>query len=68
MIGNHGYQIVLDNYVKGLRDFDVTAAYEGMREEVSELCTLDVDLSHLSIHHTCMAIDWSSSIDWLTLT
>lgn len=39
MIGNHGYQIILDNYVKSLRDFDVTAAYEGMREEVSELCT-----------------------------
>ena len=34
MIGNHGYEVILDAYVKGLRNFDVASAYAAMREEV----------------------------------
>ncbi len=32
MIGNHATPVFLDAYVKGLRDFDVAKAYEGMKK------------------------------------
>ncbi|KAL5496212.1 hypothetical protein EMCRGX_G012453 [Ephydatia muelleri] len=35
MIGNHGYEVILDAYVKGLRNFDVASAYAAMREEAT---------------------------------
>ena len=34
MIGNHGYEVILDAYVKGLRNFDVASAYAAMKDEV----------------------------------
>ena len=34
MIGNHGYEVILDAYVKDLQNFDVSSAYAAMREEV----------------------------------
>lgn len=36
MIGNHGYEVILDNYVKGiLPKKSATIAYRAMKEEVS---------------------------------
>jgi predicted alpha-1,2-mannosidase len=35
MIGNHGYQVILDAYVKGVRDFDVNEALQAMFEEAT---------------------------------
>ena len=35
MIGNHGYEVILDSYVKGIVSNDLAAvAYEAMKEEV----------------------------------
>ena len=35
MIGNHGYEVILDGYVKGIVSNDLaTVAYEAMKEEV----------------------------------
>ena len=35
MIGNHGYEVILDGYVKGIVSNDLAAvAYEAMKEEV----------------------------------
>lgn len=36
MIGNHAAPVILDAYVKGLRDFDVEKAYEGMKKNAME--------------------------------
>ncbi len=36
MIGNHGYLVILDTYIKGVRQFNITAAYKAMKEEVSD--------------------------------
>lgn len=39
MIGNHGYEVILDGFVKGIVPNDLAAiAYEAMKEEV--YCTL----------------------------
>ena len=35
MIANHGYQVILDSYVKGVRNFNVTVAYQAMVDEVA---------------------------------
>ena len=49
MIGNHGYEVILDGYVKGIVPNNLAAlAYEAMKEEVSlillygtvKMCTL----------------------------
>ena len=32
MIGDHGSAVILDSYLKGLRDYDVEKAYAGMRK------------------------------------
>lgn len=32
MIGNHSTSVIVDAYMKGLRDFDVEKAYEGMKK------------------------------------
>ena len=36
MIGNHAAPVILDAYMKGLRDFDVEKAYEGMKKNAME--------------------------------
>ncbi len=36
MIGNHSTAVITDAYMKGLRDFDVKKAYEGMRKNATE--------------------------------
>ncbi len=36
MIGDHASTTIIDSYMKGLRDFDVTKAYEGMRKNAFE--------------------------------
>ena len=36
MIGHHADQLILDTYAKGYRDFDVNAAYAGMRKNATE--------------------------------
>lgn len=36
MIGNHSTAVIVDSYRKGLRDFDVEKAYEGMRKNAME--------------------------------
>ena len=38
MIGNHGYQVILDAYVKGIRAFDSQTALLAMLQEVSSSC------------------------------
>ena len=39
MIGNHGYEVILDGYVKGIVSNDLaTVAYEAMKDEV-HTCT-----------------------------
>lgn len=37
MIGDHGSTMILDSYLKGLRDYDVEKAYEGMRKNAFEI-------------------------------
>jgi putative alpha-1,2-mannosidase len=36
MVGNHSTAVIVDSYLKGLRDFDVEKAYEGMRKNAME--------------------------------
>ncbi len=36
MIGHHSTAVIVDSYMKGLRDFDVEKAYEGMRKNAME--------------------------------
>ena len=36
MIGNHAAPVILDAYMKGLRDFDVEKAYAGMKKNAME--------------------------------
>ncbi len=36
MIGNHSTPVIVDSYLKGLRDFDVEKAYAGMRKNHME--------------------------------
>jgi len=36
MIGNHSTAVIVDAYMKGLRDFDVKKAYEGMKKNAME--------------------------------
>ncbi len=36
MIGHHSTAVITDSYMKGLRDFDVEKAYEGMRKNHTE--------------------------------
>ncbi len=36
MIGHHSTAVIVDSYMKGLRDFDVNKAYEGMRKNAME--------------------------------
>lgn len=40
MIGHHADQLILDAYAKGYRDFDVDAAYAGMRKNATEATML----------------------------
>lgn len=40
MIGHHATEFILDLYAKGFRDFDVEAAYEGMRKNATETTLL----------------------------
>ena len=40
MIGHHADQVILDAYAKGYRDFDVEAAYAGMRKNATEATML----------------------------
>ena len=56
MIGNHGYEVILDGYVKGIVSNDLAAvAYEAMKEEV-HVHKLNTDiiqkspLSHITFH------------------
>ncbi len=36
MIGDHGSTTIIDSYMKGIRDFDIKKAYEGMRKNAFE--------------------------------
>ena len=36
MIGNHSTSVIVDAYFRGIRDFDVQKAYEGMRKNAME--------------------------------
>jgi putative alpha-1,2-mannosidase len=36
MIGNHSTAVIVDSYMKGLRDFDIEKAYEGMKKNAME--------------------------------
>lgn len=36
MIGNHSTAVIADAYMRGLRDFDVAKAYEGMRKNATQ--------------------------------
>ena len=36
MIGDHATSVIVDSYMKGLRDFDVEKAYEAMRKNATE--------------------------------
>jgi len=36
MVGNHSTAVITDSYMKGLRDFDVEKAYEGMKKNAME--------------------------------
>ena len=38
MIGNHGYQVILDAYMKGIQAFDTQAALLAMYQEVGSSC------------------------------
>ena len=40
MIGHHSDSLILDAYAKGYRDFDVEAAYAGMRKNATEATML----------------------------
>ncbi|HEV2322559.1 MAG TPA: GH92 family glycosyl hydrolase, partial [Terracidiphilus sp.] len=40
MIGHHADQVILDAYARGYRDFDVDAAYAGMRKNATEATML----------------------------
>lgn len=40
MIGHHADELILDTYASGYRDFDVEAAYEGMRKNATEATML----------------------------
>lgn len=40
MIGHHVAALILDNYVKGFRDFDVRKAYEGLKKDAMEVTLL----------------------------
>jgi predicted alpha-1,2-mannosidase len=40
MIGHHADQLILDTYAKGYRNFDVEAAYAGMRKNATEATLL----------------------------
>lgn len=37
MIGNHALPMILDAYQKGIRDYDVELAYEGMRKSMEDI-------------------------------
>ncbi len=43
MIGDHGSTVIFDSYMKGLRDYDVNKAYEGMRKN-----TLEPDFNYVN--------------------
>ena len=37
MIGNHSLPLILDAYTKGIRDYDVELAYEGMKKQMEDI-------------------------------
>ncbi|VAX22681.1 Alpha-1,2-mannosidase [hydrothermal vent metagenome] len=37
MIGNHSLPLILDAYNKGIRDYDVELAYEGMKKQMDDI-------------------------------
>jgi predicted alpha-1,2-mannosidase len=48
MIGHHAAQLILDTYNKGYKDFDVEAAYDGMRKNATESTLLPWSRSALT--------------------
>jgi predicted alpha-1,2-mannosidase len=48
MIGHHASEMILDTYAKGFRDFDVSAAYAGMRKNATEATLLPWSRSGLT--------------------
>lgn len=53
MIGNHGYLVILDTYVKRVSGFNITAAYQAMKEGVSAHHTATSHPEYLQLYQYC---------------
>ncbi|MDQ6903180.1 MAG: GH92 family glycosyl hydrolase, partial [Bacteroidota bacterium] len=54
MIGNHSTAVIVDAYMKGLRDFDVEKAYEGMKKNAMEATMIPWrDAGHITELEQC---------------
>ncbi len=54
MIGNHSTAVIVDAYMKGLRDFDVEKAYAGMRKNAMEATMIPwKDAGHITELEQC---------------
>ena len=68
MIGNHAGSIVLDSWVKGIRDFDVDALYAGLHRAASQLTPQVAagryDLKDYLASGYCVSDDDSPAAKW----
>lgn len=54
MIGNHSTAVIVDAYMKGLRDFDVAKAYEGMKKNALQATMIPwKDAGHITELEQC---------------
>ncbi len=54
MIGNHSTAVIVDAYMKGLRDYEVGEAYEGMRKNATEATMIPWrDAGHITELEKC---------------
>jgi putative alpha-1,2-mannosidase len=54
MIGNHSTAVIVDAYMKGLRDFDIEKAYEGMKKNATEATMIPWrDAGHITELEQC---------------
>ena len=54
MIGNHSTAVIVDAYMKGLRNFDVEKAYEGMKKNAMEATMIPwKDAGHITELEQC---------------
>jgi putative alpha-1,2-mannosidase len=54
MIGNHSTAVIVDAYMKGLRDYDIEKAYAGMRKNAMEATMIPWrDAGHITELETC---------------